>query len=108
MQFSPHHGRAVVASDLRVALPVLRDAVRALPLLPRTPLVLDVVVVVVIDEVLLEDMNKVDKIHSVWFKGRIWVALASQGFYDFKSTGEEKPTSDLKSLPIVKNHIMNR
>ena len=55
---------------------------------------------IAVDEVLLEDLAKVDKIHSDGFRGRIWVALASQAFYDFQS-GEDKPTSDLQRLPIV-------
>ena len=57
---------------------------------------------IAVDEVLFEDLKKVDKIHSDEFKGRIWVGLGSQAFYDFQS-GEDKPTSDLQKIPIINN-----
>ena len=43
--FLTHHGRAVVASDFGVALPVVGDAVNPFSLFPRGPLVLNIVVV---------------------------------------------------------------
>merc|ERR1719507_1254014 len=54
------------------------------------------------DEILLKNLEKVEKIHADVFQGRLWVGLASQAFYDFQlQVGQALP--QLQNIPAVKN-----
>ena len=49
---------------------------------------------IALDEVLLEDLKRVDRIHADAFHGRLWLGLASQAFFDFQLENDQ-PVHDL-------------
>jgi hypothetical protein len=55
-----------------------------------------------VDEILLEDLEKVEQIHADVFQGRLWIGLASQAFYDFQLQGDQA-LPQLQNIPAVKN-----
>ena len=61
---------------------------------------------IALDEVLLEDLKRVDRIHADAFHGRLWLGLASQAFFDFQLENDQ-PVPDLESIPILTNQGFN-